>query len=88
MSRNIRPDVFCKKLLLKILENSQENTCTEVFFYQSYRSQVFSCEFWEIFKNTYFVKHWWTDAFENDVYLNSMEQFPKFKSDDVIKNSE
>ena len=26
-----RPDVFCKKVLLKILPNSQENTCTRDF---------------------------------------------------------
>ena len=30
----------------------------------------------------------WTVAFENLVYLNSIEQFTKFQSDDVIKNSE
>ena len=71
-----------KKLFLRILENSQENTCTEVSFYQSYRSPVLSCEFCEIFKNTYFVKDWWTAAFENHVYLNSIEQFPEFQSDD------
>ena len=71
-----------KKLFLRISENSQENTCTEVSFYQSYRSPVLSCEFCEIFKNTYFVKDWWTAAFENHVYLNSIEQFPEFQSDD------
>ena len=37
-----------------------------------------------ILKNNYFVKHWWTAAFENHVYLNSTEQFPEFQSDDVI----
>ena len=38
-----------KKVFLKISQNSQENTCASV-------SQVhaFSCEFCEIFKNTYF----------------------------------
>ena len=71
-----------KKLFLRISENSQENTCTEVSFYQSYRSPVLSCEFCEIFKNNYFVKDWWTAAFENHVYLNSIEQFPEFQSDD------
>ena len=72
-----------KKLFLRILENYQENTCTEVSFYQGYRSPVLSCELCEIFKNTYFVKHWWTAAFENHAYLNSIEQFPEFQSDDV-----
>ena len=86
MSRSSPPEVFCKKVILKnfgkFSENSQENTCTEVSFYQSYGSPVLSCEFCEIFKNTYFVKDWWTAAFENHVYLNSIEQFPEFQSDD------
>ena len=30
----------------------------------------------------------WTAAFDNHVYLNSIEQFTEFQSDDVIKNSE
>ena len=28
-----RPEVFCKKVFLKILQNSQENTCARVFFF-------------------------------------------------------
>ena len=39
---------------------------------ECYRSQVFSCEFYKIFKDTYFVKQKWTAAFENHVYLNSI----------------
>ena len=27
-----RPEVFCKKVFLKILQNSQENTCAKVSF--------------------------------------------------------
>ena len=27
-------------------------------------TQVFSCEFWEIFKNTIFTEHLWTTVFE------------------------
>ena len=30
-TRSSRPKVFCKKLLLKILQSSQENTCAGVF---------------------------------------------------------
>ena len=41
---------------------------------------MFSCK---SFKNTYFVKQKWMAAFENRVYLNSIEQFPKFQSDGV-----
>ena len=44
---------------------------------------MLSCEFCKVFKNTSFVKHWWTAAFEDHAYLNSMEEFPEFWSDDV-----
>ena len=30
--RNSRPEVFCKKVFLKTLQNSQENTCVSLFF--------------------------------------------------------
>ena len=47
-----------KKLFLNILQYSQEKTCLEVSFLQLYQketpTQVFSCEYWEIFKNTVF----------------------------------
>ena len=56
ISRYSRPEVFHQKGFLKILQNSQESTCTGVFF------KLFSCEFCEFFKNTYFVKQKWTVA--------------------------
>ena len=31
-ARSIRPEVFCKKVVLEILQNSQENTCAKFFF--------------------------------------------------------
>ena len=46
------PEVFCKKVYLKISQSSQENTCARV----CYILQVFSCEFCEIFKNTFFCR--------------------------------
>ena len=52
--------------LLKISQNSQENTCARVFFDKKESlsfflkkeslAQVFSCEFCEIFKNTFFYR--------------------------------
>ena len=30
--RSSRPEVFCKKVLLEILQKSQENTCARVYF--------------------------------------------------------
>ena len=61
-------EVFCNKGLLKISENSQENTCTRVsflrklqssacnFIKQESRTQVFSCEIWETFKKTFLCR--------------------------------
>ena len=67
-ARSSRPEVFCKKVLLEISQKSQENTYARVTFLKSlfYRpeacnfikkqtlEQVFSCEFCEISKNTFF----------------------------------
>ena len=57
-SRSGRPEVFCKKQVLKKI----------------YKSKVFSCEFCEAFKNTYFVKYLRTTAFENHVHSDSIVQ--------------
>ena len=46
-----QPELFLKKMFLKILQISQENTCKET------RIQVFSCETSEIFKSTYFEEY-------------------------------
>ena len=51
-----------KKVFLKMLENSQGNTCVGVsflpqawnFMKKETPTHVFSCEFCEIFKNTFF----------------------------------
>ena len=58
-----------KKIFLKTSQNSQENTCARVSFFIKFQAsacnfikketlvQVFFCEFCEIFKNTFFIKH-------------------------------
>ena len=46
--KSSRPEVFCKKILLKISQNSQENTCARVTC-----ARVLSYEFYEISKNTF-----------------------------------
>ena len=63
--RSSRPEVFCKKVLLKISQNSQDNTCVRVSFLIKLQAsaynfikketlvQVFSFEFCEISKNTF-----------------------------------
>ena len=60
-----------KKLFLKILQNSQENTCATFSFLiklqasglQHYLKRDFGtgvfCEFCEIFDNTFFTEHLW-----------------------------
>ena len=60
-SRSSRQRVFRKKGVPKNFIRSQENTST---FWQSYRSKMFQCQFWEIFNVTCFVKHSWMVAFK------------------------
>ena len=58
------PEVFCEKVFLEILQNSQENTCARVsfliklqaacnFIKKETLAQVFSIEFCKICKNTF-----------------------------------
>ena len=59
-------------MFLEVLRNSQENTCARVsfliklqvsnFIKREALAQVFSCEFYEISKNTFFTEHLWTTA--------------------------
>ena len=48
-----------KTMFLKILQNSEENTFARVcnFIKKDTLAQVFSREFCEIFKNTFFIEH-------------------------------
>ena len=49
--------VLWKKVLLKISQNLQENTCARVYtLKKEILERVFSCQFYEIFKNTFFTK--------------------------------
>ena len=66
--------VLWKKAFLKISQNSQESTCARVsfliklqgsafnFITKKTLAQLFSCEFCEIFKSTYFTEHPQTTA--------------------------
>ena len=61
--------MFFKIGILKISENSQEKTCARVsfliklqneacnFLKKDTLAQMSSCEFWEIFKDTFFIEH-------------------------------
>ena len=59
--------MFYKKgVFLEISQNSQENTCARVSFLIKLQAnkketlaQIFSCDFWEISKYTFFTEHVW-----------------------------
>ena len=64
-----RQEVFCKKDILRnfakftwvsFLLKLQDSVCN--FIKKETLAQVFSCEFCEISKNTYFTEHVWTTA--------------------------
>ena len=61
-------------MFLKISQNPQENTCTRVSYLIKLQvetlAQVFSCEFGEFFKNTFFTEnHWGSDDITADFLL-------------------
>ena len=64
--------MFRKKVFLKISQNSQENTCTRVFFnkFEETLAQAFSCEFCKISKNTLFYRTPPVAASPNRGYLH------------------
>ena len=69
-----------KKVLLKTLQNSQENTCAKAFIKKEIFAQVFACEFCEIFKNTFFHRTRLVDASVTTlscIYDVMMELFPE-----------
>ena len=61
--RSSRPEVFCKKGILKISQNLQENTSATVSFEacnlikKENLAQVFSCEYCEILRTSFFIEH-------------------------------
>ena len=68
-------------MFLKITQNSQENSCPRDFFLLKLQAeacncikkqtlaQVFSCEFWEIFKGTFCTENLQTTASDLIVIL-------------------
>ena len=49
-------------MFLKILQNSQENTCARISLMQAWPeilAEVFSCQFCKISKSTFFTEHIW-----------------------------
>ena len=72
-------------MFLEISQNSQENICTRVSFLIKLQvcnlikketvAQVFSCEFCEISKNTFFYKTPLVAASENNVTMQTTAKF-------------
>ena len=62
LSRSSRPEVFCKKGVLRTFTKfTGKHLCHRLFFNKiagkkEPLTQVFSCEFFEIFKNTFFYR--------------------------------
>ena len=65
---NVRKSCSVKKVLLKILQNSQKNTCTRAsfliklqtagnFIKKEALAQVFFFQFCEMFMNIFFIEH-------------------------------
>ena len=73
-SRSSHQRCSIKKVFLEISQNSQGNNCTRFsiliklqvsglqLIKKETLEQVFSCEFYEISKNTFFTEHLWTTA--------------------------
>ena len=61
-----------KKVFLEISQNSLENTVPKTwnFIKKETQVQVFSCEFYEISKNTFFTEHLWMSASANVLRIN------------------
>ena len=59
--RSIRPEVFCKKRVLRYFAKfTGKHLCQSLFFKKETLVEVFSCEFCEISKNTFLIEHlWW-----------------------------
>ena len=55
--RSSRPDVFCKKGVLRnFAKYTGKHLCQSLFFNKEALAQGFSCEFCEIFKNNFFYR--------------------------------
>ena len=61
------PRCYVKKVLLEISQNSQTKVCN--FIKKESLAQVFSCEFCEISKNTFFTEHRWLLLFLSQIEI-------------------
>ena len=76
-------------MFLEISQNSHENTCARVSFLDP--AQVFSCEFCEIFKNSFFYRTAPDDYFwslKENLDRNKNKQKKHEKNPDFYKTNE
>ena len=69
----IKTSFSWKKYLLPRKSWSSQRRCSVKESMQR-PAQVFSCEYCKIFKNTYFEKHLWTAAFENQDFSDKFTE--------------
>ena len=74
--------MFYKEMSLEISQNSQENTCACNFIKKASQALVFSYEFCEISKNTFFTEHAWTTA----SYLTNLVEYYSDHYEKVINS--
>ena len=90
ISRSTRPDIFCKKGVLRnFTKFTVKHLCQSLFFNKvavevacnftkkETLVQVFSCEFCKISKNTFFTEHWWLLQYMriHDLIFRSIRQY-------------
>ena len=83
--RSSRPEVFCKKAFVEILQNSQENTCASVpaaLSKKRFWHRCFPVNFAKFLRTPFFIEHLWWLLLE---YLLSLDFFIHFTS--VLKQS-
>ena len=94
------PELFYKKkLFVKILQYSQENTCDEISLLKRDSNQMFSCEYWENSKNPYFEEHLHMAAsqvnlgnnclglpFQNHPYLVTLQKYQSLSNQSFKHN--
>ena len=84
-ARNSHQRGSVKKVLLRISENLQKNICARVSFliklqvnfhackFIKKETQIFSCEFCQISKNTFLTEHLWTIVCQVEGYQNILK---------------
>ena len=99
MSEAVIRKCSVKKEFLKILQNSQENICAKIFFIKAAGlrpetlskkdtpAEVFSCELYEIFRNTYFYRRWLLPVAASIAFLTENQQIKWFHKSTSDVNS-